>query len=42
MPNEEFLIENGHQEAVASVRDQFQSAIGSTFRGPSNDLPGGG
>jgi uncharacterized protein YbcI len=32
LPNEEFLIDNGHEDAVASVRDQFQSAIASTFK----------
>jgi uncharacterized protein YbcI len=31
LPNEEFLIENGHEDAVASLRDQFQQAIGATF-----------
>jgi uncharacterized protein YbcI len=32
LPNEEFLIRQGHEEAVASVRVQFQQAIGPTFR----------
>jgi uncharacterized protein YbcI len=31
MPNEEFLISNGHGEMVGSVRTQFQQAIGPTF-----------
>jgi len=31
MPNEEFLIDNGREDAVVSVREQFQNAIGSTF-----------
>jgi len=32
LPNEEFLISQGHEEVVASVRIQFQQAIGPTFR----------
>jgi uncharacterized protein YbcI len=32
LPNEEFLISQGHDELVASVRTQFQQAIGPTFR----------
>ena len=32
LPNEEFLISQGHEEVVASVRTQFQQAIGPTFR----------
>ena len=32
LPNEEFLISEGHEEAVANVRTQFQQAIGPTFR----------
>jgi uncharacterized protein YbcI len=31
LPNEEFLISNGHAETVAGVRTQFQQAIGPTF-----------
>jgi uncharacterized protein YbcI len=30
-PNEEFMIENGHHEAVISTRHQFQKAIGPQF-----------
>jgi uncharacterized protein YbcI len=32
LPNEEFLISQGHEEVVASVRVQFQKAIEPTFR----------
>jgi uncharacterized protein YbcI len=32
LPNEEFLISQGHEELVASVRTQFQQAIAPTFR----------
>jgi uncharacterized protein YbcI len=32
LPNEEFLISEGHEEAVARLRTQFQQAIGPTFR----------
>ena len=32
LPNEEFLISQGHEEVVASVRTQFQQVIGPTFR----------
>jgi uncharacterized protein YbcI len=32
LPNEEFLISQGHEEVVASVRTKFQQAIGPTFR----------
>jgi uncharacterized protein YbcI len=32
LPNEEFLISQGHEEVVVSVRVQFQNAIGPTFR----------
>jgi uncharacterized protein YbcI len=32
LPNEEFLVENGKQEAVAQVRTQYQLAIQSSFR----------
>ena len=32
LPNEEFLINQGHEEAVANVRTQFQKAIEPTFR----------
>lgn len=32
LPNEEFLISEGHEEAVANVRTQFQKAIEPTFR----------
>jgi uncharacterized protein YbcI len=32
LPNEEFLISQGHEEVVASVRTQFQQAIAPTFR----------
>ena len=32
LPNEEFLISQGHEEAVAKVRTQYQQAIGPTFR----------
>jgi uncharacterized protein YbcI len=31
LPNEEFLISNGHAKTVGSVRTQFQEAIGPTF-----------
>jgi uncharacterized protein YbcI len=31
LPNEEFLIGEGHQETVTTVRTQFQKAIESTF-----------
>jgi uncharacterized protein YbcI len=32
LPNEEFLISEGHEEAVADLRIQFQKAIEPTFR----------
>lgn len=32
LPNEEFLIGEGQQEAVGALRTQFQEAIGPTFR----------
>ena len=32
LPNEEFLISEGHEEAVANLRHQFQKAIEPTFR----------
>lgn len=32
LPNEEFLIDNGKQEAVSLVRTQYQHAIQATFR----------
>jgi uncharacterized protein YbcI len=32
LPNEEFLISEGHEEIVANVRTQFQKAIEPTFR----------
>ena len=31
-PNEEFLISQGHEEVVATVRIQYQKAIEPTFR----------
>jgi uncharacterized protein YbcI len=31
-PNEEFLVSEGHEEAVANLRHQFQKAIEPTFR----------
>jgi len=32
LPNEQFLIDNGHWEAVQNVRTQYQKAIEPTFR----------
>jgi uncharacterized protein YbcI len=32
LPNERYLVENGRAEAVVAVRDQFQQAIGASFR----------
>jgi uncharacterized protein YbcI len=32
LPNEEFLISEGQEEAVASIRTQYQQAIAPTFR----------
>jgi uncharacterized protein YbcI len=32
LPNEEFLVQNGHHDAVAEVRHQYQKAIEPTFR----------
>jgi uncharacterized protein YbcI len=32
LPNEEFLIDNGHGDTVVSVRSKFQQAIEATFR----------
>jgi uncharacterized protein YbcI len=32
LPNEEFLVSEGHEEAVANLRHQFQKAIEPTFR----------
>jgi uncharacterized protein YbcI len=32
LPNEEFLVSNGHAETVAHVRSQYQKAIEPTFR----------
>jgi len=32
LPNEEFLIAQGQEEAVGSVRTQYQKAIEPTFR----------
>ena len=30
-PNEAFMIENGHRDAVVSIRHQFEKAIGPQF-----------
>jgi uncharacterized protein YbcI len=32
LPNEEFMVANGHADAVIRVRQEFQRAIESTFR----------
>jgi len=32
LPNEQFLVDNGKQDAVAHVRSQYQLAIQSSFR----------
>lgn len=32
LPNEEFLISNGHEEMITGIRSQFQKAIEPTFR----------
>jgi uncharacterized protein YbcI len=32
LPNEEFLIDQGHGDTVSSIRTQFQKAIEPTFR----------
>jgi uncharacterized protein YbcI len=32
LPNEQFLVENGKQDAVAQVRTQYQLAIQTSFR----------
>jgi uncharacterized protein YbcI len=32
LPNEEFLIHKGHEQAVANIRTQYQKAIEPTFR----------
>jgi uncharacterized protein YbcI len=32
LPNEEFLIDNGHSDPVLNVRSKFQQAIETTFR----------
>jgi uncharacterized protein YbcI len=32
LPNEEFMIEQGQAQAVRELREQFQQAIGPTFR----------
>ncbi len=32
LPNEEFLVRNGEQDAVADLRHQYQKAIEPTFR----------
>lgn len=32
LPSEEFLVQQGHSDAVAAVRDQFEQAIGASFR----------
>ncbi len=32
LPNEEFLVSQGQEEVVATVRKQFQQAIAPTFR----------
>jgi uncharacterized protein YbcI len=32
LPNEEFMISRGQASAVRQLREQFQEAIGSTFR----------
>jgi uncharacterized protein YbcI len=32
LPNEEFLVGQGHDEAIANLRSQFQKAIEPTFR----------
>lgn len=32
LPNEEFLLEHGHEQAIVNVRSQFQKAIEATFR----------
>ena len=32
LPNEEFLIDNGHGEIVGNIRSQYEKAIEPTFR----------
>lgn len=32
LPNEEFLVQNGHGDAVHNVRTQYQKVIGPSFR----------
>ena len=32
LPNEKFLIENGHRDTVTQVRSQYQNAIQTSFR----------
>ena len=32
LPNEEFMVNAGHEEAVANIRTQYQKAIEPTFR----------
>jgi hypothetical protein len=32
LPNEEFLVENGHDDAVVKLRSEYQQAIEPTFR----------
>jgi uncharacterized protein YbcI len=40
LPNEEFMIEQGHPEAVLELRAQFQQAIGPTFRAAAERATG--
>jgi uncharacterized protein YbcI len=32
LPNEEFLVDNGHADTVVNVRSKYQQAIEATFR----------
>jgi uncharacterized protein YbcI len=40
LPNEEFLVTNGHGETVAHVRSQYQKAIEPTFRAAAERATG--
>jgi uncharacterized protein YbcI len=40
LPNEQFLIENGHGDGVVDVRGRYQSAIEATFRAAVERITG--
>jgi uncharacterized protein YbcI len=40
LPNEQFLIDNGHGEGVLAVRSRYQQAIETTFRAAVERITG--